>query len=152
MRKYFSMYEEAVSHIWLCNLSLLNFLIYEENLIFFFIRVGPPRKNLSKRSTGRKDCCPLKVEGYAQTWEGGVSECWRGEDWWGTRRSYGVFCHLQGRDHHRLGSVVPVIRVIIRHNLFLGSKKTKMTLLFAGVVAIGSTPNPLPANTAKIAT
>ncbi len=29
-------YEEAVSHIWLCNRSLLNFLIYEENSIFFF--------------------------------------------------------------------------------------------------------------------
>ncbi len=36
MRKYFPIYEEAVSHIWLCNCSLLNFLIYEENLIFFF--------------------------------------------------------------------------------------------------------------------
>ncbi len=36
-RKYFPIYEEAVSHIWLCNCSILNFLIYEENLIFFFI-------------------------------------------------------------------------------------------------------------------
>ncbi len=33
MRKYFPIYEEAVSHIWLCNWSILNFLIYEENLI-----------------------------------------------------------------------------------------------------------------------
>ena len=32
MRKYFPIYEEAVSHI--C--SILNFLLYEENLIFFF--------------------------------------------------------------------------------------------------------------------
>ncbi len=39
MRKYFPIYEEAVSHIWLCNCSALNFLIYEENLIFFFISV-----------------------------------------------------------------------------------------------------------------
>ncbi len=39
MRKYFPMYEEAVSHIWLCNCSILNFLIYEENFIFFFISV-----------------------------------------------------------------------------------------------------------------
>ncbi len=39
MRKYFHIYEEAVSHIWLCNGSILNFLIYEENLIFFFISV-----------------------------------------------------------------------------------------------------------------
>ncbi len=39
MGKYFPIYEEAVSHIWLCNCSTLNFLIYEENLIFFFISV-----------------------------------------------------------------------------------------------------------------
>jgi hypothetical protein len=31
------MYEEAVSHKWLCNWSFLNFLIYEENLIFFSV-------------------------------------------------------------------------------------------------------------------
>ncbi len=36
MRKYFPIYEEAVSHLWLCNCSILNFLMYEENLIFFF--------------------------------------------------------------------------------------------------------------------
>jgi hypothetical protein len=40
MRKFFSIYEEAVSHIWLCNCSILNFLIYEKNLIFFFISAG----------------------------------------------------------------------------------------------------------------
>ena len=39
MRKYLVKYEEAVSHIWLCNCSILNFHIYEENLIFFFISV-----------------------------------------------------------------------------------------------------------------
>ncbi len=39
MRKYFPIYEEAVSHIWLCNCSILNFLIYEDNLIFFFFSV-----------------------------------------------------------------------------------------------------------------
>jgi hypothetical protein len=39
MRKYFPIYEEAVRHIRLCNCSILNFLIYEENLIFFFISV-----------------------------------------------------------------------------------------------------------------
>ncbi len=38
-RKYFPIYEEVVSHIWLCNFSILNFLIYEENFIFFFISV-----------------------------------------------------------------------------------------------------------------
>ncbi len=35
MRKYFPTYEGAVSHIWLCNCSILNFLTYEENIIFF---------------------------------------------------------------------------------------------------------------------
>jgi hypothetical protein len=39
MRKYFPVNKEAVSHIWRCNCSILNFLIYEENLIFFFISV-----------------------------------------------------------------------------------------------------------------
>jgi hypothetical protein len=39
MRKYLAIYEEAVTHIWLCDRSLLNFLIYEENLLFLFISV-----------------------------------------------------------------------------------------------------------------
>ncbi len=34
--QYLTIYEEAVSHIWLCNRFLLNFLIYEETLNFFF--------------------------------------------------------------------------------------------------------------------
>jgi hypothetical protein len=36
MRKYLVIYEEAASHICLCNRSLLDFLIYEEK---FFISV-----------------------------------------------------------------------------------------------------------------
>ncbi len=36
MRQYLAIYEEAVSHIRLCNCSTLNFPIYEENLIFLF--------------------------------------------------------------------------------------------------------------------
>jgi hypothetical protein len=36
MRNHLVIYEEAVSHIWLCNRSLLDFLIYEENIIFNF--------------------------------------------------------------------------------------------------------------------
>jgi hypothetical protein len=36
MRKYLVIYEDAVSHIWLCNCSRLNFLIYEENFLLFF--------------------------------------------------------------------------------------------------------------------
>ncbi len=39
MRKYLVKYEEAVSHIWLYNCSLRNFVIYEENFLFFFITV-----------------------------------------------------------------------------------------------------------------
>ncbi len=37
MLKYLVLYDEAVSHIWLCNCSLLIFLIYEENFLFYFI-------------------------------------------------------------------------------------------------------------------
>ncbi len=33
---HFLIYEEALPHIWLCNCSALNFLIYEENVRFFF--------------------------------------------------------------------------------------------------------------------
>ncbi len=33
MRKYLTIYEEAVSHLWICNRSLLNFLIYEEHSV-----------------------------------------------------------------------------------------------------------------------
>jgi hypothetical protein len=40
MRKYLTVYEETVSHMWLCNCSILSFLEYEENLIFFFISVS----------------------------------------------------------------------------------------------------------------
>ncbi len=37
--KYLTIDKEAVSHIWLCNRSRLNFFIHEENLVFFFISV-----------------------------------------------------------------------------------------------------------------
>ncbi len=40
MRKYFSIYEEAVSHIWLCNCSIMKFLKYGEDFLFFFISAG----------------------------------------------------------------------------------------------------------------
>ncbi len=39
MLKYLVIYEEAVSHIRLCNWSSLNFLIYEVNFFFFFFSV-----------------------------------------------------------------------------------------------------------------
>ncbi len=40
MRKYLTIYKEAVSHVRLCNRSHMNFLIKEENFIFFFISVA----------------------------------------------------------------------------------------------------------------
>ncbi len=36
MRKYLTIYEEAVSHIWLCNLSL-----YMRKILFYFLSVCP---------------------------------------------------------------------------------------------------------------
>jgi hypothetical protein len=44
MCKYFPIYEEAVSHIWLCNCSILNCPIYtyKENFILFFISAPNP--------------------------------------------------------------------------------------------------------------
>jgi hypothetical protein len=48
MRKYFPIYEddEAVSQIRLSNCSILNFLIYKENLIFFFYQCILVQKDL----------------------------------------------------------------------------------------------------------
>ncbi len=40
MHKYFTIYEEAVSHIWLCNGPFLNFLIqYMRKILFYFLSV-----------------------------------------------------------------------------------------------------------------
>ncbi len=68
MRKYLTIYEEAVRHLWLCNCSILDFLIYEVNIILFFISV----------------CClrwgkRLPVGWWAWSWTG-----WRWR--WGGRR------------------------------------------------------------------
>ncbi len=52
VHKYLVTYEEAVSHTWLCIRSLLKFLIYEENLIFFFISVSHNQL---------LDCCTLSA-------------------------------------------------------------------------------------------
>ncbi len=41
MRKYLTINEEAVSHIWLCTgLSEFPYTVYEEKFLFFFISVG----------------------------------------------------------------------------------------------------------------
>jgi hypothetical protein len=50
MCKYFPIYEEVVSHIWLWNCSIMNFLIYEENLIFFFIVIKFQHRSEAKAS------------------------------------------------------------------------------------------------------
>ncbi len=42
MYKYFTIYEEAVSHTYMT----LKFLIYEANFLFFFIRVGKSKNVL----------------------------------------------------------------------------------------------------------
>jgi hypothetical protein len=52
MRKYLVKYEEAFSHNWLCNCSLLNFLIYEENFILFFISVQVTRRKGINENNG----------------------------------------------------------------------------------------------------
>ncbi len=39
---HFLIYLEAIPHIWLCNCSTLNFLIYEKNLIYLFLSVHAP--------------------------------------------------------------------------------------------------------------
>jgi hypothetical protein len=39
MRKYLTIYEEVVSHICLCNRTLLTFLIYETKILFSFLSV-----------------------------------------------------------------------------------------------------------------
>jgi hypothetical protein len=50
MQKYFPIYEEAVR---LYNSSTLNFLIYEENLIFFFSSVTEPIKAGARSARAR---------------------------------------------------------------------------------------------------
>ncbi len=50
-RQIFShiLYEEAVSHIWLCNHSLLDFLIYENNLVLLSVYLSPKVLYLSPK-------------------------------------------------------------------------------------------------------
>ncbi len=62
--------QEALSHIWLCNCSILNFLIYEENLIFFFISVGLLLSSLSTLYFLSVGCWPLVVG--TRLWLSGV--------------------------------------------------------------------------------
>jgi hypothetical protein len=60
MCKYVVIFEEAVSHKLLCNRSRPIFLIYEKNLIFFFISVDLHSSilsvlNLAKSSSAYRD-------------------------------------------------------------------------------------------------
>jgi hypothetical protein len=65
MRKYLVIYEEAVSHIWLCNRSLLDFLIYEDIFSFFFISVVP-RVDTMLCAQGRRNS-------WVELWHAGES-------------------------------------------------------------------------------
>ncbi len=68
MPKYFPIYEEAVSHIWFCNCSIQKFLIYEENLIFFFISVIERKAETERRGGGgRTPTTPLKPTAFCPT-------------------------------------------------------------------------------------
>jgi hypothetical protein len=51
MRKYLVIYTEAVSHNWLSTRSLLNFFIYEEKFLFFFVSAAAeiPRKFVAEQ-------------------------------------------------------------------------------------------------------
>ncbi len=80
--KYLPKYEEAVSHIWLCNCSTLNFLIYEENFILFFISV---RRTVMGVEPKRKEpwvrlCFSFSLFYCAVSTEWFVSGCWHAGD------------------------------------------------------------------------
>ncbi len=64
MRKYLTMKEETVSITGLCNRTLLNSLIYEENLIFFFISVqwNPVRYDEKQKRSYSKTTSPRANE------------------------------------------------------------------------------------------
>ncbi len=69
-----AIYEEAVSHIWLCNCSIVDFLIYEENLIFFFYQwIGSSKstifweKDKKENSRKRKERLQVKHRGIKYT-------------------------------------------------------------------------------------
>jgi len=57
MLKYLVMYEEAVSHIRLCNRSLLDFLIYEENFVSCFISAVMKRPDDNPRCSAHTRPC-----------------------------------------------------------------------------------------------
>ncbi len=70
MRKYLTIYEEAVSHMYMTvNCSIQNFLIYEKNFIFFFICVldiAPCRhKHLSENTVNITTSCPLRISSHS---------------------------------------------------------------------------------------
>ncbi len=67
MRKYIPIYEEAVSHIWLCICSILNFPIYEENLIFFFISAVADASSWAAQDRGKRCGPSIKYK---------ITPCW----------------------------------------------------------------------------
>ncbi len=64
MRKYFPIYEETVNHIWLCNCSILNFLIlYMRKILFYFLSLKGLMLSFSP------SWCSIAVEHRKLEWE-----------------------------------------------------------------------------------
>jgi hypothetical protein len=61
MCKYLVTNEEALSHICLCNRSLLDFLISEKNFVFFFISVDSDQEEKAMKERLLVLACDLKV-------------------------------------------------------------------------------------------
>jgi hypothetical protein len=65
MCKYLVVYEEAVNHILFCNRSLLDFLIFEKNFVFFFISVVYELKMLCRSCDSRSSVlCTLGYKDF----------------------------------------------------------------------------------------
>ncbi len=91
MRKYLAIYEDS-RLIWLCNRSLLNVLIFEENLLFFFISVDTPRVSLP----GPLFLQILVFHSYRKNMNGGGRGSGRGRPW--PRRRAAIYAlQMKGR-------------------------------------------------------
>ncbi len=85
-------------HIWLCNHSYLNFLIYEENLVFFFLSLVGYLFSLAGRNVRSLWGCPFKMRRH-----------W-GEAFDGPGNLFAVCIRLQGYDQRRSGRLLKLTR------------------------------------------
>ncbi len=69
-------YEEALPHIWLCNRSHLNFLTYEENLLFFFYQWTVPQLILPWYGRARRLPASHYPSSEAPGSHGSLTGCW----------------------------------------------------------------------------